>query len=132
MISSINGEIMDQWVLTKPANFKLNATARSAALSSFEPNVSVGSNWLDSYGIDGGVFSNVSLLSWFHDLAAQVAQTTKGAAFCSLGHAGSSQCLRCMQLALASVVQYSTAHGCTQSFLVHETGESNVVDLGPD
>ena len=63
MISSINGKIMDQWVLTKPANFKLNATARSAALSSFEPNTSLGSNWLDTYGIDGGVFSNVSLLS---------------------------------------------------------------------
>ena len=66
MVSSVNGEIMDQFTLTKPVGFKLNATARAAALSNFEPDTSLGSNWLDTYGIDGGVFSNVRACTSFN------------------------------------------------------------------
>ena len=72
MVSSVNGEIMDQFVLTKPAGFKLNATARSAALANFEPDTTLGSNWLDMVGIDGGVFSNVGHLLWGSELGSLV------------------------------------------------------------
>ena len=46
----MTGEVMDTVLLTKPPGFQLNATVRASQLSSFEPDVSLGNNWIDTYG----------------------------------------------------------------------------------
>lgn len=52
---------MDSFSLYKPVGWTNNATARASQLSSFEPNATLGDNWIDTFGIDGGITSSVCL-----------------------------------------------------------------------
>ena len=37
-------------LLTKPPGFQLNSTVRAAQLANFEPDPSLGDNWIDNFG----------------------------------------------------------------------------------
>ena len=50
MYSTVTGDVMDEVILTKPQGFTLNATVRASQLSSFEPDPSLGDNWIDNFG----------------------------------------------------------------------------------
>ena len=60
MVSSLDGTVMDSFTLTKPVGWINNATAKAAALGIFEPNITLAENWVDTYGIDGGITTAAS------------------------------------------------------------------------
>lgn len=51
---------MDSFAMYKPVGWTNNATARASQLSSFEPNVTLGENWIDTFGIDNAIVQSVS------------------------------------------------------------------------
>ena len=59
MMSAIDDHLIDAFELHKPVGWQNNATAQAAILSTFEPNVTLLENWVDEYGVDGGLTTAV-------------------------------------------------------------------------
>ena len=58
MLAYSDGEVMDKWTLTKPADWQPDPQGQAAWLRTFQPHPP--QDWVDAVGVNSGVVDEVS------------------------------------------------------------------------